>query len=55
MTDSSGPAPPPERCWFCDQPILRGETTRIVPNIGLVVHARCYESATAPPRSSDPR
>jgi hypothetical protein len=28
---------------------LRGDTTRIVPGIGLTVHARCYELDIEPP------
>lgn len=37
-----------ERCWICDTRLLRGEPTRVMPGIGLTVHARCYESAIEP-------
>jgi hypothetical protein len=39
---------PLDRCWLCDQRLLRDEATRVVPGIGLVVHSRCYESADQP-------
>ena len=38
-----------ERCWLCDGRILRGDTTRVVPGIGLKVHSRCYELDIEPP------
>jgi hypothetical protein len=44
---------PFERCWFCDGWIFREDATRVVPGLGLTVHARCYEAATAP-RPSEP-
>jgi hypothetical protein len=40
-----------ERCWVCDGRILRDNPTRILPGLGLNVHARCYEAAVEPPPS----
>ena len=43
-----------ERCWLCNTRLLRGEPTRVMPGIGLTVHAACYESATEPPPPAPP-
>jgi hypothetical protein len=46
---ADGSIPHRERCWFCDGWIFRGDATRMVPGMGLRVHARCYEADTEPP------
>ena len=51
MMSSERPSPLLERCWYCDERILRDDRTRILPGLGLSVHARCYEAATEPPPS----
>jgi len=54
MTPPEHSAPLIERCWLCDGRILRGDTTRIVPGIGLKVHSRCYEHDIEPSRPAPP-
>jgi hypothetical protein len=49
MTPAEHSGPPIERCWFCNGRILRDDSTRIVPGMGLKVHARCYELDAYPP------
>ncbi len=39
---------PLERCWVCAGWIFRDDATRELPGLGLIVHARCYESADPP-------
>jgi hypothetical protein len=43
MTQPEHTPPLVERCWLCDGRILRHDTTRTIPGVGLRVHARCYE------------
>ena len=54
MTPPEHSAPLIERCWLCDGRILRGDTTRILPGIGLKVHSRCYEHDIEPSRPAPP-
>ena len=57
MTAAERSRQPSERCWFCDGWIFRDDATRVMPGIGLTVHARCYAAASeprpAPPTNGD--
>jgi hypothetical protein len=53
MSTAERSAHPSERCWLCDGWILRNDARRVMPGLGLTVHARCYE-ADAEPRPSPP-
>ena len=54
MSGPHGASWPLQHCWFCDGRIFPDEPTRVVPGIGLVVHARCYDAAAEPPPPSRP-
>ncbi|HZF04390.1 MAG TPA: hypothetical protein VE932_08680 [Patescibacteria group bacterium] len=51
MTTPEQPRPLLERCWYCNERILRDDATRVLPGFGLNVHTRCYKAATEPPPS----
>jgi hypothetical protein len=51
MTAAQRPSDLVERCWFCDGVILQDDATRVLPGIGLTVHAHCYAAAFEPPPS----
>ena len=48
MTPPDPAKRPLERCWFCNERLLRDDATRVLPVLRLTVHARCYKSATEP-------
>jgi hypothetical protein len=49
MTAPDAASWPLPRCWLCDGHIFRDEPTRVMPGIGLLVHAHCYDAADEPP------